>query len=207
MPRLRAGVAQLSQRVELVRVGLDRIRREQSSLHLRHVLLMTDGLFDDELQPNVAAFAGSDYVPEIDDARLQGQILRVYNVMKDGRWRTINEIAAVTGDPPASILAQLGHLRKERFGSFQVDKRPRGDRKRGLWEYRLGGKGEGIPQRHPLAVRNEELDRLNIAWRRLGLEIVERHPNFCQELQEHGNCWNKIVELLRESRGLRHDHH
>lgn len=41
------------------------------------------------------------------------------------------------GDPAASVSAQLRHLRKPRFGGFVVEKRPRGDRERGLWEYRL----------------------------------------------------------------------
>ena len=88
------------------------------------------------------AFAGSDYDRQSDDKRLSGQIARVYDFMADGRWHTLPEIEAATGDPAASISAQLRHLRKERFGSHTIEKRPRGDRERGLWEYRMDGDHE-----------------------------------------------------------------
>ncbi len=90
------------------------------------------------------------YEPDYDDIRLTGQIRRVARAMvgkwigeridggySDGEWRTLDEIAAITGDPQASISAQLRHLRKARFGSHILEKRPRGDRHVGLWEYRL----------------------------------------------------------------------
>ena len=59
-----------------------------------------------------ARFDGPDYVPKRDDVRLSGQIKRVYELLLDGRWRTLQEIADATGDPHASISAQLRHLRK-----------------------------------------------------------------------------------------------
>ena len=77
------------------------------------------------------------YESEYDDVRLTGQIRRVARAMIDGEWRTLERIGRVTGDPQASISAQLRHLRKPRFGSHILEKRPRGDRFRGLWEYRL----------------------------------------------------------------------
>lgn len=86
---------------------------------------------------NTARFNGSDYVPELDNKRLTGQILRIFDCMKDGQWRTLEEINLATGDPQASISAQLRHLRKERFGSHTINKRPRGDRSNGLFEYQL----------------------------------------------------------------------
>jgi hypothetical protein len=82
-------------------------------------------------------FNGSDYDRIHDDIRLTGQIRRVFSCMEDGTWRTLDEIARETRDPAASVSAQLRHLRKERFGSHTVEKRPRGDRANGLWEYRL----------------------------------------------------------------------
>lgn len=82
-------------------------------------------------------FNGSDYVPEYDDIRLTGQLKRVYNAMLDGKWRTLSEIEKLTGDPQASISAQLRHLRKPRFGNHEINKRPRGERKDGLFEYQL----------------------------------------------------------------------
>jgi mRNA-degrading endonuclease YafQ of YafQ-DinJ toxin-antitoxin module len=82
-------------------------------------------------------FDGSDYEPKFDDARLTGQIKRIWDCMVDSEWRTLGEISDVTGDPQASISAQLRHLRKKRFGSHDVQKRTRGDREHGLFEYRL----------------------------------------------------------------------
>lgn len=84
-----------------------------------------------------ARFDGPEYVERFDHARLTGQLLRIYALMRDGHWRTLNEIAQATGDPQASASAQLRHLRKPRFGEHVVEKRPRGDRSSGLWEYRL----------------------------------------------------------------------
>lgn len=84
-----------------------------------------------------ARFNGPDYVPGLDHDRLRGQILRVFELMKDSRWRTLEEIERETGDPQASVSAQLRHLRKKRFGEHVVEKRRRGEDTRGLWEYRL----------------------------------------------------------------------
>jgi DNA-binding transcriptional regulator GbsR (MarR family) len=89
---------------------------------------MTKTLFD---------FDGPEYVPKLDQERLSGQLLRIYDLMMDGEWRTLSEIADVTKDHEASISAQLRHLRKERFGSHVVQKRRRGDRSKGLFEYHL----------------------------------------------------------------------
>ena len=83
-------------------------------------------------------FIGSDYDDSHDHVRLSGQIKRVRDLMSDHAWRTLDEIAINTGDPQASVSAQLRHLRKPRFGGNTVDKRPRGNRSNGLFEYRVG---------------------------------------------------------------------
>jgi hypothetical protein len=89
--------------------------------------------------PNIHAkiFDGSDYVPELDNERLGKQMKRVFLAMMDGRWRTLSEVEKITGDPQASISAQLRHMRKPKFGSHTIEKRTRGERQRGLFEYRL----------------------------------------------------------------------
>lgn len=79
-------------------------------------------------------FDGADYTPERDNARLTGQILRVWEVMKDGQWRTLRQIADITKDPEASISAQLRHLRKTRFGAHQVEREYIDN---GIYKYRL----------------------------------------------------------------------
>jgi hypothetical protein len=59
-------------------------------------------------------------------------------------WLTLDELAKLTHYPPASISAQLRHLREPEFGGFIVEKRPRefGRAMRGeefgtVWEYQL----------------------------------------------------------------------
>lgn len=84
--------------------------------------------------PENPRFDGSDYVPERDDKRLKGQLLKIVECMKDGRWRTLPEIAYITKAPTTSVSAQLRHLRKKRFGSHFVNKDYMGN---GLWLYQL----------------------------------------------------------------------
>jgi len=84
-------------------------------------------------------FNGAVYDPELDHARLTKQIGRVYEALPWGEWLTLAEIEAKTHDPQASISAQIRHLRKERFGGYQIDKRRRTP-DGGTWEYRLAGK-------------------------------------------------------------------
>jgi len=88
----------------------------------------------DTLFPTSPRFDGDDYDPARDDARLRPQLDRICAVMKTGRWRTLVEIAELTGAPPASVSAQLRHLRKPRFGGFLVEKRYLRD---GLYTYRV----------------------------------------------------------------------
>ena len=59
-------------------------------------------------------------------------------------WLTLDELAKLTHYPPASISAQLRHLRKPQFGGFEVEKQQRTTGKilRGedfgtVWEYQL----------------------------------------------------------------------
>lgn len=82
---------------------------------------------------------GKTYDAALDKVRLNAQTLRVYEAMRDGRWRTLVEIAAITGDPQASVSARLRDLRKEKFGSHPVERRRRGPPKSGIFEYRVVG--------------------------------------------------------------------
>jgi hypothetical protein len=91
-------------------------------------------------------FNGPAYDPKVDQGRLEKQHERIRDLMLDGAWRTLDEIASSTQDPPASISAQLRHLRKKRFGSFVVERRARGDKANGLYEYRLLKPVEGPEQ-------------------------------------------------------------
>jgi hypothetical protein len=93
------------------------------------------------------------YQLELDGPRLAKQLTVVRDVMlsasdcafaangADG-WKTLEEIAKITSYPPASVSADLRHLRKKQNGGYTVEKRRRGDRSSGLWEYRVSRKQE-----------------------------------------------------------------
>jgi len=110
---------------------------------------MTDAAQGDLFAPRAKAaprFNGSDYVPQRDNVRLTGQIERVWQFMNDGKFHTLPEIAEGTGDPPASISAQLRHLRKPRFGAHRVEKYH--DPSGGLFHYRLVPSEAGLLLEH-----------------------------------------------------------
>ncbi len=79
-------------------------------------------------------FDGETYNEKEDQERLKGQIKRVYNLMNDGRWRTLGDIANHTKDPQQSISARLRDLRKDKFGAHNVERQSVGN---GLYLYRL----------------------------------------------------------------------
>jgi hypothetical protein len=84
------------------------------------------------------AFDGSTYVPRQDYQRLKGQLLRVFELMQDGKWRTLGEIADGAGGSEASVSARLRDLRKQKYGARQIQReRVCG----GLWRYRMVGQG------------------------------------------------------------------
>jgi hypothetical protein len=79
-------------------------------------------------------------------------------------WLTLDELAKLTHYPPASIPAQLRHLRKPRFGGFVVEKRQRLSSKllRGedfgtVWEYHLRRPVRSIPRRSQRISRRAQL--------------------------------------------------
>lgn len=82
-------------------------------------------------------FDGDTYDAKNDQVRLTGQILRIFNLMKDGDWRTLTQISFATGDPHASVSARLRDFRKDRFGNHTVNRRHRGKLSGGLHEYQL----------------------------------------------------------------------
>jgi hypothetical protein len=84
--------------------------------------------------PKEEAFDGATYVPSRDYVRLNDQQKRIFDVMRDGAWRTLEGIAKITGDPTPSISARLRDLRKEKYGGHQLDREYLAD---GLYRYRL----------------------------------------------------------------------
>ena len=138
-----------------------------------------------------ADFDGADYNPELDKVRLTGQMKRIWNVMKSGRWMTLKGIEEITGDPQASISAQLRCFRKKKFGGFTVERERVEDS--GLYRYRLNTTGvnvevileDGKPRKLPKVqnqvaseeeVRKEILDLyhwFNCDWNAFHLFLAE----------------------------------
>jgi len=81
-----------------------------------------------------ADFDGETYDRARDRERLHAQLSRVFRYMRDREWHTLENIAAGTGDPQASVSARLRDLRKEKFGAYRIARRYLAD---GLWEYRM----------------------------------------------------------------------
>lgn len=79
-------------------------------------------------------FDGTSFDPARDASRLSAQLDAVRELMLDGHWRTLGEIADQTGHPEASISARLRDLRKARHGSWTVE---RVYVRRGLFTYRV----------------------------------------------------------------------
>jgi hypothetical protein len=134
-------------------------------------------------------FNGPYYDPAKDDDRLTKQHDRIKSVMMDGAWRTLAEIEKLTGDPPASISAQLRHLRKERFGSWNVEVRSRGIRADGLYEYRLLPPTEDSAMS---AAAEEDHRLLKHHWR----EIAEELPLIIALAESRGHAASDSMKKL-----------
>ena len=68
-------------------------------------------------------FDGVTYEPKKDFARLSGQLLRVFEVMKDGRWYGASQLCELANVSPLSITARIRDLRKGKFGSHTIERK------------------------------------------------------------------------------------
>ena len=80
------------------------------------------------------AFDGDTYDVKRDYTRLKGQLGRVYSLMIDGQWRTLEEIATCIGGSEAAVSARLRDFRKKKYGRMIVERKHCGG---GLYIYRL----------------------------------------------------------------------
>jgi hypothetical protein len=78
---------------------------------------------------------GPAYNEGLDGKRIkkQREVIRDF-LLENRNWFTLSELHSLLQYPEASISAQLRHLRKERFGSYTVNKKRRTT---GTWEYKL----------------------------------------------------------------------
>ncbi len=82
-------------------------------------------------------FNGATYSASHDEARLSTQLSRIHICMSDNKWRTLTEISQITGAPECSVSRQLRYLKKPEHGGYLLNKRARGERSRGLFEYQI----------------------------------------------------------------------
>ncbi len=94
--------------------------------------------FDQPAQQKVEDFGGSTYSPSADGVRLTGHLGRVYDLMKDGVWRTITQIAELTSGSEPGTSARLRDLRKPQHGGHTVERR-RSQFQNSVYEYRMIG--------------------------------------------------------------------
>jgi hypothetical protein len=99
-------------------------------------------------------------------------------------WLTLDELAKLTHYPPASISAQLRHMRKPRFGAYSVVKRCRAVDKAmraegfgTVWEYSV------LQERHATVRRIKSAPRMKVARRK---KIDRRRREY--KAQVMANC-------------------
>lgn len=82
----------------------------------------------------IPTFDGATFEPSRDGERLTSQLIRVKELMLDGQWRSLPQIAAVVGGSEAGVSARLRDLRKPRNGAYTVNRRHVAE---GLHEYQV----------------------------------------------------------------------
>ena len=84
-----------------------------------------------------APFQGNTFQAELDLERLASALDRVRALMRDGRYRSLGEIAAACQCSEAGASARLRDCRKSKHGGHVIERRRRGDPTHGLFEYRM----------------------------------------------------------------------
>jgi hypothetical protein len=92
----------------------------------------------------MALFCGVGYDPKYDEERLRTQLGRQFVWMRDGNWHTLQEISDILHIPTTSVSANLRAFRRALYGAHTVLRRRRGDKSKGLYEYRLIVNPEGL---------------------------------------------------------------
>lgn len=90
--------------------------------------------FDLFSQPEVPHADGWTYDPGKDHRRLSKQLEAVREIMGDGDWHTLKELAQKVQGSEAGVSARLRDCRKAKFGGHTVERQRVSG---GLWKYRL----------------------------------------------------------------------
>lgn len=123
--------------------------------------------------PDVPWFMdGEAYDPHEDYERLRSQLMHIFVFLRAHPWSTAEEIAKALGYLAQSVAAQIQHLRKEKYGAYEVTGRFRKGTR--VYEYAItGGKGTGKPRLSRWHQRALELES-ELAVRTDELRIAER---------------------------------
>lgn len=118
-------------------------------------------------------FHGAGIESQKDIDRLANQMDRIYAYMRDGKWRTLQDIADATYSPHSSVSAQLRNLRKHENGGYLVERQRATDS--GLCVYRIAGKNpDSRPKKQAIWVARTKSVLLNCAHLLKGHSIVDR---------------------------------
>jgi hypothetical protein len=82
-------------------------------------------------------FHGATYLPLFDQKRLSSQYERVFQLMSNGDWWTLNALAERAKCSEASVSARIRDMRKPKFGGHTVNRKRFGDWAKGLHAYKL----------------------------------------------------------------------
>ena len=91
---------------------------------------------DDDDEPSEPKFEGSTYDARYDGKRLRTNLDRVYQILKDGSPRTLEDIASLAGCSEAGASARIRDFRKDKWRKFYKVQAVNSERIRGgLWVY------------------------------------------------------------------------
>lgn len=91
--------------------------------------------FSDAVQSEDYEPVGPDITPQ-EAKRMTGQRAKVFNIMLDGEWRTLQNIIDLgVESPPQSVAIYLRSFRELRYGGYKVEKKKMNGTR--LFAYRL----------------------------------------------------------------------
>ena len=80
--------------------------------------------------------------PASNPDRMSTILGRTFETMRDGQWRTLSDIEAITGDDAKKIASRLRDLRMTRYGGYSIDTQQVSAY---VWKYRLNNVGTVVP--------------------------------------------------------------
>jgi len=137
--------------------------------------------------PQSGHFFGPTYNPKYDYDRLNANLKKLYFLMTDAKWRTLQEINYTTGIPEASASAGLRSLQHVKFGGHRLEHQYRGPPKDGLYEYQITWDPDFVPIKTiPRRVLQKQKDDL--------YEAID----YLLDVKEHKDKYGKLTPWYKE---------